>query len=891
MPEGSRLTYDAAGSVGSTRIDVNGNSGIIRRLIGGSRIWLGNDTSDANVNYTDAGGVSINIQGNSSVRNVYGGSIIGTNYDSGASQLNGTASSVINGDVDITVGGNAVIDGNIYGGGLVFPEDFSGWKFPSNTVKGDVTVTFKGSAPRRSDDTAFDGFVYGASDEDITKVEGLTSVIFDGKTGEFNGNVRGVKKLLVKNNSNFTFGGTVRPNYETDLEVEAGSRISITQSASVNNLVNNGTLELPAGVELYVKGTNTGSGTVTGGGSIRQEVIKPVSIDVTANGDNYILVGASRQLYADVYPAAADGDVTWSSSNTELASVDSNGLITAALKAGTVVITAASVHDDGVKGSITMEVVLPPITEMKFIPGSSTLRYGQSADIYELLQVSPELARKPERGEIEWHFFPLMDPPLASIENGVITALGYDSSGIAAANYTDSSGWPSGAAMNVDLVIAGGGEKTETSAPSGRAPSGLPSETADGLAISPIAAKYPDSTKQQEVSEAIGIGYWDLMSTGEDKLGLNESTVKQSVANAISRDKSIEQVDIVSFAIVSEDLNNNGEVAAIGYEVTGEVFGSAKSIDEIKVLKTFPTGAGQLFTVVKDKSQFKDKCVTLMKGGDIHTGEIVSGDSYTLVTFIKDGGEFDLDGAANGVVIDPVAVLRLKALKTTLSIHTRLEGRESGGGTGSNIEKMEVEIYDSDNVRLWGGVASTDADGIVSFDIAPEYVNEGDRVQLWVKGERCLAVLLSADVHIVDGIWNVTMTENLKGGDADGSNEVALDDFLILRSSILDSKGDPDFDYRADFDSSDTVDLDDFVILRRNILDSGAQKPVGARTALLLAANSAGNLKKTLEELNAETSTEQRSTANGDASGGCSTGAGALILLLALPFIAARRRK
>ncbi|WP_400072483.1 immunoglobulin-like domain-containing protein [Zobellia russellii] len=66
--------------------------------------------------------------------------------------------------------------------------------------------------------------------------------------------------------------------------------------------------------------------------------------------------GAQRQLAATVLPEnATDPSVTWSSADDTIATVDENGLLTG-LSAGTVTITATSVSDPEVSGSVLVEI-------------------------------------------------------------------------------------------------------------------------------------------------------------------------------------------------------------------------------------------------------------------------------------------------------------------------------------------------------------------------------------------------------------------------------------------------------------------------------------------------------------------------------------------------------
>lgn len=84
---------------------------------------------------------------------------------------------------------------------------------------------------------------------------------------------------------------------------------------------------------------------------------EPATVDVTPKTNN-LEVGATRNLTASVTPSTAKQSVTWSSSDTEIATVDTNGKVTA-VAAGTATITATATEKTSVKGTATVNVTEP----------------------------------------------------------------------------------------------------------------------------------------------------------------------------------------------------------------------------------------------------------------------------------------------------------------------------------------------------------------------------------------------------------------------------------------------------------------------------------------------------------------------------------------------------
>ena len=123
---------------------------------------------------------------------------------------------------------------------------------------------------------------------------------------------------------------------------------------------------------IRVSGTNVtalsaGSCTLTVASKSNSEVcrqylvlvLKPVS-RVTVTGDSTVFVGSEVQLEAEVSPEDADlPEVTWSSSNTRIATVDEGGMVTGVAR-GTVTITATAADGSKKSGSRKLTVSVAP---------------------------------------------------------------------------------------------------------------------------------------------------------------------------------------------------------------------------------------------------------------------------------------------------------------------------------------------------------------------------------------------------------------------------------------------------------------------------------------------------------------------------------------------------
>lgn len=105
-----------------------------------------------------------------------------------------------------------------------------------------------------------------------------------------------------------------------------------------------------------------------------------------------------------------------------------------------------------------------------------------------------------------------------------------------------------------------------------------------------------------------------------------------------------------------------GEIAAVKYTVKGELFG-VSAVTDMKVYKIFGNGDTIPFAIITSEDQRGDMTAALYKSGDIVTGSIDKTAEYTLITYVKDGGAFDLDDTANGTVVDPIAIAKAAPVK------------------------------------------------------------------------------------------------------------------------------------------------------------------------------------------------------------------------------------
>ena len=140
----------------------------------------------------------------------------------------------------------------------------------------------------------------------------------------------------------------------------------------------------------------------------------------SVNDIRTITEGDTLQLSATVYPSGANQSVTWSSENSEVATIDENGLVTA-VGAGNVSINAFSVANPEISASFALiveekepEVILPTSVEIYSEGDVTTFKVGETLSLSAV--VYPEGASQ----RVSWTS---SDTEIATVSRGTVTAL------------------------------------------------------------------------------------------------------------------------------------------------------------------------------------------------------------------------------------------------------------------------------------------------------------------------------------------------------------------------------------------------------------------------------------------------------------------------------------
>jgi len=216
-----------------------------------------------------------------------------------------------------------------------------------------------------------------------------------------------------------TLTPTVSPSNATDKSVTWSSSNSSVASVSTNGTVT----AVAAGSATITVTTNDGNKTATCTVTVSEVAVTSVTLSKTSTT---LVRGGSETLTATVLPAnATNKNITWSSSNSSIASV-SNGTVTA-VAAGSATITATSQADSNKKASCTVTVNPKGVISISLNKTELALNVDQSDKL--TVTFNPTDA---DDQAITWS---TSNSSIATVSNGTVTAKAVGSATITATSH------------------------------------------------------------------------------------------------------------------------------------------------------------------------------------------------------------------------------------------------------------------------------------------------------------------------------------------------------------------------------------------------------------------------------------------------------------------------
>ena len=282
-----------------------------------------------------------------------------------------------------------------------------------------------------SDDTNPESGTLAAQKSGVTTYDGMYTVVLDSSV-----NINEGKKFSVVVEVNSNSGKTAYLAYERSMQSgKAGywCTASVKANQSFINSPYNGWNDFSNksyGGNFIIKAFTDNETTTVD--------VEKVSLNKSATT---LTEGESETLTATITPSNATGDKTvkWSSSNEAVATVDSNGKVTAK-KAGTAVITATSSNGKSASCTVTVKQKEIAITGISLNKGTTSLTEGESETLTATITPSNATGDK----TVKWSS---SNGAVAAVDsNGKVTA---KKAGTAVITATSSNGKTAGCTVTV----------------------------------------------------------------------------------------------------------------------------------------------------------------------------------------------------------------------------------------------------------------------------------------------------------------------------------------------------------------------------------------------------------------------------------------------------------
>ena len=614
------------------------------------------DINGGVVKATESDGYGISGNGTVDTDKDYGGTVININ---GGEVIGGTG-------VDPR-------DDNVAAAGIYHPQ--SGIvNMKGGTVSGYMGIQFKSGTLNMTGGTIT---ANGDMPSPVPSYNGATCVgaalafIASGYPGgDMNANISGTAELK-------STGANTYAIYEA--EIAAAKEGGILKSLNISGGMFSGT----AGALSIEDKTKTLTYAITGGtySSDPSDYVESPYVVKQVEGKYVVALAGvavtptAAELVLGLTPTAkltASSDIeeafTWASKNNDVVTVDSSGNITA-VGAGTADVTATGAIGKSVGTCVVTVRAAAPVS---VTPSKMELNIGATGKA---------TAKYDAKDSITWKS---SDTAVATVKDGtvtavkagiaVITAKGSKTSAACTVTVTDPAS-PDPVTPTPAPVDAGTVDKENNPV---NKEEGKPENVE---AATPAITEATEEGKAAVVS-ATKIEEKNLVATADGKLTISPVLAKSALEEVISADATVAPKNVVLLPIVQAAVTANN-VAALAFTMTGEQLGAEENTvaGDVKVIKVLADGKGGQFSYASAAADYADKTFTL-KDADgkslALTDKVAKASTYTLVVFVADNGDFDLDATA-GSVIDPVAVA------TNAATEPKSGGSSSGcnGGFGA----------------------------------------------------------------------------------------------------------------------------------------------------------------------------------------------------------------
>lgn len=474
------------------------------------------------------------------------------------------------------------------------------------------------------------------------------------------------------------------PNEESWMIIGGAKSITTDRTTWAMGTLTSGGEVFPAGKIATINASTPLAIAYDGQSHTAMEVATPqgydkllfgVTLDVTEKG---LLSGETLQLAATPFPADASNlSVTWSSSNTDAATVDDKGLVTAVAE-GTAVITATTVQGGHTAScSISVQNAEIPVTGVSISSESLSL---EENEVHQLTVIfEPENATNKA---ITWSS---SNPNVAEVSaGGLVTA---KSAGTATITGTTEDGGFI-VTCSVTITAASSGEDDEKTQWRPIRPikpilptTGTPEELTL-ICVKPEATLVPAGATAEERQAALESVAAEMIYTEPKDLTIDGMDYVVGTAELLAAgDTTVLSSDILGLPVVTAALDNGATLAG-GFEMEGGYLKAERPED---ILLYIYKGNHQptKFTYASSLSEIANGTYILMdRWNRVVSGEIDPYHIYRLAYFIEDGCAYDMDGHTDGHVTALMSIYTTVLAPDTPDDPTSGDITPHGGGGG-----------------------------------------------------------------------------------------------------------------------------------------------------------------------------------------------------------------
>lgn len=189
----------------------------------------------------------------------------------------------------------------------------------------------------------------------------------------------------------------------------------------------------------------------------------------------------------------------------------------------------------------------------------------------------------------------------------------------------------------------------------------MPEVTRQGIEpVKPVF--FSASSSEQALRKAAaalrhsGLNEMDLVFDADAGVVQVASKLAERVAEKVLPHKMVQGIGYLP--VLSAEIAEKTAIAALGIERTGaELMRASEKVAELKLIKILGPDEGEMMRYTGSPEAFDDGAFTVLDAGGRIVDELRSEERYVLTLFLRDGGKYDLDGSANGNIVDPLVLV------------------------------------------------------------------------------------------------------------------------------------------------------------------------------------------------------------------------------------------